>query len=360
MTIAVALTKTDLDQVFAEVEAARADVEAKRRAVQAAEQDAEEAKGLPEAAQRNLKNAEARLRVLKLAQADAESNDPEYAKLLKQLQAASDNYAEAERQATAVREASEALAASNAALGQWVTNARQVTAALGSSADDVAALSVTDDAEAQKRTVAEAVRNRGTELDSELDQLREPPDQRLSGAVRRLEELTLSSQQLEALEQDKTRLEGQCQTARSALEKRPPPGEVEKAQAVYEAAKTAVDEAPEVERDRRAKLTLAREELAAAEERRTAALVGKDEAERRLIEDIELAGPGVDGRVIAKAKLRYKLSDRYSLQWAVDGVPIYPDKSGDILIDTKDLTAGSYVIAVHLHREPTTQDIAND
>jgi chromosome segregation ATPase len=360
MTIAVVKSKTDLDQVFDEVEDAQADVDARRGAVQTAEEEAGAAKGLTAAAQRDLKNAEARLRVLELAQAGAESKDPGYAKLVQQLQAASAKYAEAEKQATAVREAREALAEINTAVGEWVTTATQAAAAFGNSADNVYGLSVADDAEAQKRTVGDALRNQGTSLESELGQLGAPQKQRLIDADRKLEGSAPSQPQLDALKREMTRLDGQCKKAQPMQDKAPSSREVKKAQADYEAAKTAVDEAPEVERDRQAKLQLTREKLAAAEDRLTSALVGKDEAERRLIEDIELTGPGADGYVIAEAKLRYKyLPDGYSLKWTVGGVSV-PATEKTIRIDTKELAAGSYVIAVHLHRDSTTHEISKD
>jgi DNA repair exonuclease SbcCD ATPase subunit len=359
MTMAVALTNTDLDRVFDEIEDAQADVEVKRRAMQAAEKDAEEAKGLPGAAQRNLQNAEARLRVLKLAQAEAEK-DPQYAELVQQLNDAKDKYAKAQSQAAAVKDATKALDEFKTELRQWVAGARQITGTLGSHADTVAALSVLQDAETRKINVADAVRNQGTDLDSRMDQLGGPLTQQLSGAMQQIRRLAPSYQQLGALQRKMSLLEGQLQAARSAQENAPQPGEVDKAKAGYAAAKTAAVEAPEVERDSQVKLTLARQELAAAEDRRTAALVAKDAAERSWIEGIDIVGPGADGAVIAKAKLvSATLPEGYSLEWTFDGVPVQSEpagaREGYIRFNTKGMASGSYAIAVHLHRDQATE-----
>lgn len=362
MTMAVALMKADLDQVFNEVEEAQEDLYAKRGAVQAAEEQAEEAKGLTAAAQRDLKNAVARLRVLQLAQAEA-AKDPEYAQLVHQLDDVSAEYAEAQEQATVVGQAKEALAGYNTALAQWVTEAKQATAAFSGSADAIAGLPVAANAETDRRNAADAVRNRGTELDSKLDQLGNlPQNQQLSDAVQQLDQLAPSPAELEALEQEKTELENRCQAARSRLEKVPDQDDVDRAQVAQEAARTAVDEAPEVERDRQAKLRLARQELAAAEDRQAAAIVAKDQAERRLIEGIELIGPGTDGFLIAEAGLRYgHLPEGYSLEWTVDGILVSSYTGmNPIRINTKGLAAGRYAIAVHLHPDPAPLAIANN
>jgi chromosome segregation ATPase len=356
MTTAVAISKTDLDEVFDEVEDAQADVSAKRRAVQTAEDQAGAAKGLTAAAQRDLQNSKARLQVLQLGQAEAESNDPQYAKLVQQAQAARDEYTEADRQATAVKQARAALVEINTALGQWVTKAKQATAAFASSTNDVLSLPVADTIMTQRRTVADALQQQGTSLDSELDQLGEPQKQRLSDADRQLAQLALSPKELGALKRKMTQLEGQRDKAQPKQEKAPDPDELKKVQAGYEAAQAAVDQAPEVERDSQAKLRLARENLAAAEDRRTAALVAKNEAEQRLIEGIDLIGPGADGSVTGKAKLRNETPpDGYSLEWTFDGVPVASDKDGNIRFDTKGMASGSYAITVHLHRDKATE-----
>ena len=356
MTMAVVISKDDLDRIFDEVIDTEADVKAQRGAVQVAQEQAEAAKGLTAAAQRELKNAQAKLRVLELGQADAESKDTKYAEHLKQLDVVSKEYADAEKQATAVGEATKALAGIRTALEQWVTKAKQATAAFQSSANTVENLPVTGNAVPKKRTAADALRSQGTSLDSDIDQLWEPQKQRLSNAEQQLKASALSPSQIGALKGRKTRLERQCEEAKPKPEEESgiDSGKVKRARADYEAAKRAVLEAPEVERDTQATLQSAREKLAGAEERHNAALAEQDKAERRLIEDIELIGPGADGFVTAKAKLRYELPDSYSLRWTVDGVSAEPDAEGNIRINTKGLAAGSYVIEVHLRRDSAT------
>jgi chromosome segregation ATPase len=352
MTTAVAFTKADLDQVFDEIEDAQADVKDRTGKLQDAEQRAAAVKGLTTAAQNALRSAEGNLQLLTLAKDETESKSAGYAKISERLAIASDDFAEADKRATAVNNARQALAEINTALEGWVTTAKRATAAFGRYAEKVRNLPVDDAAKSDRRNLAEELAGQGTSLDSELDQLGEPQKERLREADRQLEGSALSPAQLGALKGKVTRLQGELDRIGPKPGKAPDPGEIQQAQADVEAAKTAVEEAPEIERDRQAKLRLARENLAAAQDGLTAALAAKEAAERSWIEGIDLIGPGADGSVIAKAKLASTpLPNGYSLEWTFDGVPVASDPAGNIRFDTKELAAGSYAIAVHLHRD---------
>jgi hypothetical protein len=352
MTTVVAFPKADLDQVFDEVEDAQADVEAKRGALRAAQEKAEAAKGLTVAAQRALRDAQANLQLLELAKDEAESKNTEYASISAQLADVNAELKQARAQRAAVEQARGVLREIKSALQGWVSEAKQATAAFDNSAATVEKLPLTA---AQKKNTVDPLRNEGTSLNTSLDQLGKPQAQRLDDAGQQLDKLAPSATRIARLESDAAGLERKRNMVKPKPGKAPGPAEIQTAEADKEAAKTAAEEAPEVERDRLAKLKLARENLAAAQDRLTASLVAQDAAERSWIEGIDFVGPGADGFVTAKAKLAStSLPADYSLEWTFDGVAATPDSEGNIHFNTKALATGSYAIAVHLHRDKAT------
>jgi hypothetical protein len=132
------------------------------------------------------------------------------------------------------------------------------------------------------------------------------------------------------------------------------PDEIDQARSDYIAANRAVLDAPEAERSTQVQLQAARAEVAEAEDRYSTAQAGRAEAEQLYIEDIDLAGPGADGFLIATARLLQKPPANYSLQWTVDGIPADADSEGKLRLDTKGLPHGDYVIDVHLERASKT------
>ena len=353
MTTVVAFSKADLDQVFDEVENAQTDVDDKTGALQDAEQKAAAVKGLTAAAQRVMRDAEANLQLLELAKDEAESKNAEYASISAQLEAVDAELTQANAQRAAVEQAREAIAGITNALQGWVSETRQaISTTFENSVNAVNGLTVS---QANKKNTTGELQTQRDALNTSLDQLGKPQEQQLDDAGQQLEESAPSAARIAELEDQKASLVGQRDSVKPKPGKAPDSGAIQQAQAGVEAAKTAAEEAPEVERDRLAKLRLARENLAAAQDRQTAALVAKDQAERSWIEGIDLMGPGADGSVIAKAKLASTpLPVGYSLVWTFGGVPVASEPAGDpagnIRFDTKKLAAGSYPIAVHLHQ----------
>jgi hypothetical protein len=354
MTTAVALTKADLDQVFDEVNNAKTDVNDKAAALQDAEQKAATVKGLTAAAQHALRDAEATLQLLELAKDEAESKSAEYASVSARLDAVDAELTQANAQTATVEQAREAIANIKNAHQGWVSEARQATTtAFGNSISTVNGLTVS---EAQKRNVTDELQRQRDMFHRGLDQLGTPQEQQLDNADRQLEASAPPAARITVLADQKASLVRQRDSSTPKPGKAPDSGAIQHARDGVEAARTAAEEAPEVERDRLAKLRLARENLTAAQDRQTAALVTRGEAERSWIEGIDFVGPGVDGFVTAKAKLvSTPLPSGYSLEWTFDGVPVASDSEENIRFNAKQLATGSYAVAVHLGRGQATQ-----
>ena len=358
MTTAVAFSKADLDQVFDEVKNAQTDVDDKTAALQDAEQKAAAVKGLTAAAQLALRNAEANLQLLELAKDEAESKSAEYASISVQTDAVDAELTQANAQRAAVEKAREAIVGIKDALRGWVSEAKQATTTVFE--DSVNAVNGLTASQAQKRNTTTKLQTQRDTLHTSLDQLGKPQGQQLDNADQQLEESAPPAERIAELKDQKARLVVQRDSFKPKPGQAPDSGAIQQAQDGVEAARTHVEEAPEVERDRLAKLNLARENLAAAKDRQAAVLVAKDAAERSWIEGIDMVGPGADGSVIAKAKLASTpLPVGYSLEWTFDGVPVASeplgDREGHIRFDTKQLATGSYAIAVHLYREQATE-----
>lgn len=354
MTMAVVFSKADLDQVFEEVRNAQTEVDDKSAALQDAEQKAAAVKGLTTAAQRAQRNAEANLQLLELAKDEAESKDAEDVSISAQLKAVDAELTEANARRAAVEQARGAIGEIRNALQGWVSDAQQATnGACQDSVNTIDGLSISP---ADKRNAKKPVQDLQKTLDTSLGKLGKPQGRQLDLADRQLEKSAPTEKQIAELESKRTRLQGQRNRIKPRPGKAPGSGQIQQAQTDVEAAKAAVAEAPDVERDRLAKLKLARENLAAAQDRQTAALVAKDAAERSWIGGIDFIGPGADGFVTAKAKLSSTpLPSGYSLEWTFDGVPVASEpkgsREGNIRFNTKGLATGSYAIAVHLHRD---------
>jgi chromosome segregation ATPase len=347
MTTAVAFTKADLDQVFDEVNNAQKDVDDKTDALQHAERKAAEVKGLTAAAQRALRDAEASLQLLTLARDEAESNNAEYASLSPQLDAVNAELKQANDRRAKVDHAKRVISDFKIALRRWVNETQgAITNTFDSSATQVEGLTITEDA--QKSTVASSLRNQSNILNRRLGELWGPQEGQLDYASQQLEESAPSAARITELVSEQASLVSQRNRVMPKPDKAPGADAIQQAQDGVETARTAAEEAPEVERDRHAKLRLARENLTAAKDRLTAAQVAKGAAERTWIEGIDFIGPGADGFVTPSAKLSTALPPGYSLEWTFDGAPLLPDMQGRTGFNTKDLATGSYAVAVHL------------
>jgi len=349
MTTAVAFSKADLDQVFDEVTNAQTDIGDKTSALQDAEQKAAAVKGLTTAAQHALRNSEANLQLLELAKDEADSKNAEYASISAQLGAVDTELTQANARRAAIEQARGAITEIKTALQGWVGTAeRATTTAFRASIGAVDRLSA---AAREKATATDELLKEQNTLNTSLGELRGLHEQPLDHADQQLEESAPSAAQITALEGQKASLVRQLNKVKKP-DKAPDLGQIQQAQADVEAAKTAAAEAPGVERDRRASLRLARENLTAAQDRLTEALVAKDAAERTWIEGIDLIGPGADGFATAKARLASTpLPAGYSLEWTFDGAPAPSEPDGTIRFDTKGMASGSYAITVHLHRD---------
>jgi hypothetical protein len=351
MTMTDMTPKEQLNLAFDEIDKAKTNLDTKRGDLQLAQQQADEADGLTGAAQRQQENAQAKLRVLELAEADYKSLQAKQAELVTDLATA-----RKERdQAQTAYEASTAITNAVRDMSKWTGTAEKAGQLFAGSAEELRKLPVTDDAKKALATTVTNLEGQQASLDKQLDELKTPQG-KLSDAEQKFKALALTGPQRAAQRRVVERLERRLDAVKQEEkdETGVDPAEVNQARSDYVAAKRAVLEAPEVERSRRIELQSARAELADAEDRYHSARADRDDAEQLYIEDIDLAGPGADGVVIAKAQLQQDLPEDYSLQWTVDGVPATAEQDGTLHINTKGLAPRDYEIEVHLGRASKT------
>jgi hypothetical protein len=347
MTMAMTTTKDQLDLAFDEADEAKANLEKRQEKLQVAQQQADEASGLTEAAQRQQENVQAKLRVLELAEADHNALQAKHAELDTELATA-----KKERdQAQVAHEASAAIAAAIRDMNNWTRAAEKVGGLFGKSATNIKNIRAPNDVKPSLATEADKLEGQEASLREQVGTLQKPQDD-LTKADETLKRLALTSQRRIAQRRTVEHLERQLEAVKEEEEDQTgvKPDDVKRAQSDYIAAKRAVLEAPEVERSTQVKLQAAHAELAEAEDRYNIAQAGRDEAEQLYIEDIDLAGPGADGFLIATARLRQKIPADYSLRWTVDGVPAGADSEGKVRMNTNGLALGDYVFDVHLER----------
>jgi hypothetical protein len=351
MTTAVA-TEADLDQVFDEVKHAQTDVDNRTRALQQAEQKSAAVRGLTAAAQNAQRTAEANLQLLNLAKDESESRSAEYTSISAQRDAVDTELKEAKALQTMVGKVKTAVSEIKNAHDEWVNEAKQTSAE--PFRDSITAVrEIQNISKSDLATATDRLQRQETTLNTDLGKLGKPQERQLNQADRQLDDLASSaSARVVALEGEKSRLTAQLNRMRPKQVKAPTAHAIEQAEADVETKRTAAEEAPEVERDRQAKLRLARENLTAAQDRLIAAQVAQRAAEQTWLGGIEFLGPGADGFVTPTAKLlATPLPTGYSLEWTFDGAPLLPDAQGRIRFDTRKLATGSYAIAVHLHRD---------
>ncbi|HEY7430561.1 MAG TPA: hypothetical protein VH641_07500 [Streptosporangiaceae bacterium] len=120
-------------------------------------------------------------------------------------------------------------------------------------------------------------------------------------------------------------------------------------------AQQVADEAPRITRRAQERLTLAREDREAAEKRLQEAEVSQDNVVREFIEGIDLSEPDAAGVVTAEAIMKQELPPGYRLHWSFRAGDLVIDQIGEsITVPTGEMPTGSYDIVMRVERESMT------
>ena len=336
MTMTYGGLKDQLDGAFDEADDAQRDVQTRTEQLQKAQKRADETKGLSAAARRQLKNAEAKYRVLlerKLAETDTSARTELEAK-------ARSAHAKLDR------------ARFYQARQNWLQAAKEATANLGEAVRLVAEEEGKASTPARRNELkkkADQLHARQNAIAAELGKLETQAQLPASGGgtggpptAGELKSLEAAAAKADQDLANASRKPGAGYAAVSQTE-------LDQAEADVVDAKRAVLEAPEVQRGAQAELRLARERLEEAQERLRIALAERDKAEELVIEDIDLAGPGTDGDVTATARLRQDVPYGYKLNWTVNGTPAGSDQKV-IRFNATDLPVGRFTVELSLDR----------
>ena len=355
----------------ADVKSTEQEVTDREKAVQDAQAVADDTRGLEAAAQRDLKNAEARYRVLFAAYDEAKGLREEKKRIDEEL--AEIGCAEQVRDAT--QTAATAL-----------DSAVQVVISL-----EDAAKQARDDTQLAKTGVEEAARQiastggqqetpAGTSGRTSTRARRGSPSEQqnsLAGITGKLGDHSdrlqtlytqfqgfLTSLQVQATavhtaateaadcankqEAEKKRLQGRLAEIEGKLKGQPTKGEVDQAATDRDIASRRFEDAPSAERQAHEALKLARELREDAQRRNREALDRRIRAEGLFITDIDITGPNAAGTFTATAVLAEALPPGYRLKWSSDAGTVRPVIGPKVSFETGKLPPGSYDIEVSL------------
>lgn len=353
----MAITMTpmsELDSAFDEVEAAEKDLKKKEELEENAQTEASATSGLAAAAIRDLKNVEARYRVLTAARAGTKELQEKKERLERDL-------GELEQAQQLHQEAEEAGKLLDAAITEVE---RAIKEAQGAKDKTEEARSQAEEAEkhadppAQRDSLhgsAEALQQNKAGLDRSYTGLGDVLKQ-LKAKSGPIKKVAANAQEVvDKLEPCKKDLEKAVAEVKRQLAAEPPAKDVSEAGKQLQAAQRASDAAPDAERQGRAELKQARQAREEAEEHLRLALAKRDKVERLFIRGIDVSGPDANGTFTAKAEVRQHIPGTYRLRWSssagsVNPTTSKPDKT--VNFRTAGLPPGSYDIEVRLERVP--------
>lgn len=363
--------REQLKSADADVRSTKKEVTRSERAERDAQKVADDTRGLAAAAQRDLKNAEARYLVLFAAAEETKG-------LRKQR-------AEIEQELAEIGRADQVSAATRAAVGPLD--------------DAVTAVTPLENATQQARDTTEQAKSRVQEAAAQLTSAGGPagtPASAPGKAAPRARNAAPSDKQnslaaiVQELEQDHQRLhdlyrqiqgsvkglQAQATAVQTAateaadfatkqtaekerllrelaeidakLKGQPSPAEVDGAETDRDTARRRFEDAPGAERQAQEALKLTREARENAQRRYREALDRRDRAEGLFITDIDITGPNAAGIFTATAVLAENPPAGYELQWSSNAGTVEPDIGNQVSFNTGKLPPGSYDIEVSL------------
>jgi chromosome segregation ATPase len=366
-------TMTPREQLIsadADVKSTKKEVTRGERAERDAQKLADDTRGLAAAAERDLKNAEARYRVLFAAAEETKG-------LRKQR-------AEIEQELAEIGRADKVSAATHAAIGPLDDAVKAVTPLENATRQ---ARDTTEHAKSRVQEAAEKVTSAGGQagdtagtpgrtsraqkesssdkqnsLDTIIQEL-EQDYERLQGLYKQIHD-SLNGLQAQATavqtaateaadfannqKAEKERLLKERAGIDAKLKGQPSPTEVDGAETDRDTARRRFEDAPGAERQAQEALKLARETREDAQRRYREALDRRDRAEGLFITDIDITGPNAAGIFTATAVLAEIPPTGYELHWSSNAGTVKPDTGSTVSFNTGKLPPGSYDIEVSL------------
>jgi hypothetical protein len=355
----------------ADIKSTKKEVTRSERAERNAQKLADDTRGLAAAAERDLKNAEARYRVLFAAAEETKG-------LRKQR-------AEIEQELAEIGRADKVSAATRAAVGPLDDAVKAVTplenatrqardtiehakSRVQEAAEKVTSAGGQAEAPAGRpgktspRAQNESSSDKQNSLDTITQEL-EQDHQRLQGLYKQIHgslkglQAQATAVQTAATEAadfaneqtaEKERLLNERAKIDAKLKGQPSPPEVAEAETDRDTARRRFEDAPGAERQAQEALKLAREAREDAQRRYREALDRRDRAEGLFITDIDITGPNAAGIFTATAVLAEDPPTGYELHWSSNAGTVKPDTGKTVSFNTGKLPPGSYDIEVSL------------
>jgi hypothetical protein len=357
----------------ADVKATEQEVTNSEKAEQDAQTVADDTRGLEAAAQRDLKNAQARFRVLSAAYDEAKGLREEKKRIEEEL--AEIGCAEQVRDttqtaATALDNAVQAVTPLENATQQARDTTERAKSSVEEAARQVAsaggqegALAGTPEGtSARTRKVSPSTKQNSLdaitrELGNDYDHLQTLYTQ-FQGFLTNLQgqatavhtAATKAADCANNQKAEKKRLQGKLAEIEGKLNGQPTKKEIDQAATDRDTARRRFEDAPGAERQAQEALKLARDAREDAQRRYREALDRRDRAERLFIRDIDITGPNAAGIFTATAVLAENPPPSYELRWSSEAGTVRPTTGKTVAFDTGTLPPGSYDIEVSLER----------
>ena len=349
-----------LRQAFDELDQANRLVEEQSMAQAEAQKQVAKTSALQTETQHQLKNAEAKYRVLlgsaELAAPDIQALQARYAERERDLDVTLEELEVAEVEAENARRSRQALEELTAAEGAWLETARDVALILRRSADRCDTVSPGAAVRAALRGIAQELHDHHTQFQDRLGEL-EQVLQQMRMAAEGLPMVTVTPAHLIRLTAKRELLERELAEIGDALTAKQANVDVQhlqEAKTELIALRRTAEEVPKAVQGAQYKLQMATDSLKQAENSR------QDRAEQlrqwskeRIVPGIEVIAPNAAGFVTAQAQLAYQIPEGYTLRWQVGEALVESATGEKISIDARKLPIGDTAIEANLERQPT-------
>jgi chromosome segregation ATPase len=356
MNMPISRPEHTLRHAFDEIDRANQLVADQHRALAEVQKRADAAQALQEAAQIQLKNAEAKYSVLarslELAAPDLEVLQARYAERERELGLI-------QEQLEIVRVQAETVERARLALRELFGNIRDLAAAATSAMDamkrsveDVRRVTQQPARVAAFRALSDRLEDQHNELHRRWTEY-EPALPELEAAIETLRVEVSSAGYQQALVTRREWLELDMAETRNELAAKQPAidlDELRRASDDLEAAKFATEEAPRAVRRAQADLKTATEVLTQTQAQAQNAQSQLDKLEAEFVADIELSAPNAAGIVTARAQFNQDLPAGYTLRWQAGAASVKPEKGLATNIDTSQLPVGQTIVEAQLVR----------
>jgi len=345
---------------FDEVDRTNRLVEDQRKAQAEAQKQVEKASAFQTATQLQLKNAEAKYRVLsgsvELAAPDIEALQARSAERERELGLTLEELQVAEVEAENARRARLALEELTGAQRDWLATATDVALILSRSADRCEDLPAAAPSKTNLRNIARDLRNHYTQFQERLAEL-EQVLQQMRTAAESLPLATATPVHLSRLIAKRELLDREMAEIRGALTAKQPGVDahhLQEAEAELYAVRHTAEEAPKAVQRAQAKVQQANDSLAESQQCQLAAQQALDSVEAEFVTGIEVSQPNAAGFATARAVINHPIPRGYVLRWQAGGAPVEPATGETVRIDARTLPVGDTVVTATLEQQSKT------